>query len=79
MAIGLVAIGEQFADVAKGRSSEDSIRDCVQQHIRVAVAHRVSIMRDLDATDPERSTLSKAVRIVANANPLVRRLSSLSW
>ena len=38
----------------------------------------MSVMRDLDTTDPKWSTLGEAVRIVANANPLVRRLGSLS-
>jgi hypothetical protein len=50
----------------------------VQQHIRIAVTDRVPVMRDLDATDTKRSAVREAVSIVANANPLVRRLSSLS-
>jgi hypothetical protein len=41
------------------------------------VPDRVPVMRDLDATDAKRPAQREAVRIVANANPLVRRLSSL--
>ena len=77
--VGTVGIGKQLADVPQGGRSEYRVGDRVQQDIRIAVTDSVSIMRDLDATDPKWSTLREAVRIVANANPLVRRLGSLSW
>jgi len=51
----------------------------MQQHIRIAMPDGMAVMRDLDAADSKRATPCEAVRIVANANPLVRRLSSLSF
>jgi len=50
----------------------------MQQHIGIAVADRVSIMSYLDAANSKRSALGESMSIVANANPLVRRLISLS-
>jgi len=42
------------------------------------VTDRVPVMCDVDATETQRPAVREAVSIVANANPLVRRLSSLS-
>jgi hypothetical protein len=50
----------------------------MQQHVRIAVPDRVSIVRHLDATNTKRSAFRESVSVVAYANPLVRRLSSLS-
>lgn len=43
------------------------------------MADRVPIVRDLDAADSKWPAVREAVRIVANANPLVRRLGSLFY
>ena len=50
----------------------------MQQHIGIAMADRVSVMGNFDAADPKWSARREPVSIVANANPLVRRLGSLS-
>ncbi len=75
--VSFVSIRKQLADVAHRSRTQDRVCDGMQQNIRVAVTNGVSIVSDVDATKTKRPAACQPMGIVANSNPLVRRLISL--
>jgi hypothetical protein len=63
--IGGLGIRKQPADIRQGGSSQQCVRDRVQQHIGIAVADKLSVMRHIDASQPQRAAGGGAVRVFA--------------
>jgi hypothetical protein len=40
----------------------------VQQHVAIAVAEQLPVMRDVDAAQPQRTAPSQPVRVVSDSN-----------
>ncbi len=51
-AVGFVGIGEQLADVEQSGGAQQGVGDRVEQHVGVAVAHQMPIVRHVDAAQP---------------------------
>jgi hypothetical protein len=45
----------------------------MQQHIGIAVTDKLSVMRHIDAAQPQRPTGLGTVRVFANSNPQIAR------
>jgi hypothetical protein len=45
----------------------------MQQHVGVAVSDKLSVVRHVDAAEPERPARRGAMRVLANSNPQVTR------
>jgi hypothetical protein len=68
-----VGVGEQAANIGQGGRPEKRIGHRVQQHIGVAVPDKLSVVRHVDAADPQRPTRRRAMRVLANTDPQVAR------
>ena len=69
IAVAWIGVGEPLANIAQGGRSEHRVGYGVQQYVGVAVTDGMSIVRNVDAAQPQRPTRRQAVRIMANSNP----------
>ena len=72
-AVGRVGVGKQAADVGQGGGAQQGVGHGVQQHVGVAVADKLPVVRHVDAAQPQRPARRRAVRVFANSNPQVAR------
>lgn len=56
-------VGKQSSDVGFGDRTQQRIGDRVQQNVSIAVADGVYIRRDVDAADPQRSSVAQSMRV----------------
>lgn len=75
-AIDLVGIGEHIANITKRRSTEQGIGNGVQQNVRVAVADRVPVVRNVHSANSERPSVGQPMRVVTNADSKASRSTS---
>ena len=61
------------ADVARRQRAEQRIGDGVDEHVGVGVSLQTFRMRDLYATEHERSAFDKSVHVVADAGESLSR------
>lgn len=73
IAVGFFRVGKQSADIGQGGGAEDRIGHGVEQHIGIAVADELPIVRHIDASESQRTARRCAVRVFPNSNPQVAR------
>jgi hypothetical protein len=71
--IGRIGVREQAANIGQGSGAQEGIGYRVEQHIRIAVTDKLSVVGHIDAAQPQRPAGSSAVRIFANANAQIAR------
>ena len=77
--VGGVGVGEGAADVGERRCAQQGVGHGVEQHVAVAVADQLPIVRHVDATDPQRPARLRAMTILTESDPqLARNLVSYS-
>ena len=68
-AVRFLRVGEQAADVGQGGGAEQGVGDRMEQHVGVAVADEVPIVRHVDAAQPQRSAGRGAVGVLSKSDP----------
>jgi hypothetical protein len=71
--VGWLGIRKQSADIWQGSAAEQCVGYCMQQHVGVAVTDKLSVMRYIDASEPQRTAGRGAVRVFAKSNPQIAR------
>jgi hypothetical protein len=68
-AVGGIGVGKQSADVGQGGCTQQGIGHRVQQDVGITVAHELTVVRHIDATESQRPTRRRAVRVFPNSDP----------
>ena len=67
-AISGVGVWEEPADIGQSGRAEEGVGYCVEQDIGIAVTDKLSVVRHIDTTEPQRPAGGCAVRIFAKSN-----------
>ena len=71
--VGRIRVGEQAADIGQGGGSQQRVGDRMQQHVGVAVADKLPVVRHIDSAQPQRPAGRGAVRVFAKSDPQIAR------
>lgn len=77
--VGGLGIWEHLADIAQRRRAQDRIGDSMQEDVRIAVADRMPIVRNIDPAQPQRAPRIEPVCIVSDSNALQTYFKASGW
>ena len=72
-AVGRVGVREHAADIGQGGRAEQGVGHGMQQHVGVAVADELPVVRHIDAAQPQRPARLRAMTVFAESNPQLAR------
>lgn len=66
--VGWIVVRKQPPDIFRRDRSQQRVGDRVQQHVGVAVPDRMHLGRHIDPADPQRTAVTKPVRVVPESD-----------